>query len=62
MQVTIVVATLLAAMASATNFTLYADPLYLGSTHFEDRFDDGACCTYNLSENTFWSLTGSRES
>lgn len=44
MQLTIVLATLLASMVSARSFTLYDDVNFGGAAHNEDRNDDAACC------------------
>lgn len=44
MQLTVVVATLLAAAVSARDFTLYENANFGGSYHREQRWDDDACC------------------
>ena len=46
MQLTVFVATLLAAVASARDFTLYDDNNFGGAAHRETRNDDAACCMY----------------
>lgn len=44
MQLTAFVTTLLAAVVSARDFTLYDDSNFGGASHFENRFEDDACC------------------
>jgi hypothetical protein len=46
MQLTIFVATLLTAVASARDFTLYDDNNFGGAAHRETRNNDAACCMY----------------
>jgi hypothetical protein len=62
MQLTVVVATLLASVASARTFTLYNDRNFGGTAHTENRNDDAACCMYLLcSQTENLPLTGPRE-
>jgi hypothetical protein len=44
MKLTDIVATLLAAVVSARDFTLYENANFGGAYHREQRWDDDACC------------------
>ncbi|KAH8648741.1 hypothetical protein BGZ60DRAFT_329635, partial [Tricladium varicosporioides] len=54
MQLTTFVATLLAVVVSARDFTLYDDSNYGGASHFENRWDDDACCMQRDCQGSNW--------
>ncbi|KAH7171444.1 hypothetical protein EDB81DRAFT_877439 [Dactylonectria macrodidyma] len=58
MQLTAFVVTLLVAVVSARDFTLYEHSNFGGASHFENRFDDDACWNMNGKGDQASSVRG----
>ncbi len=56
MQLSVFVVTLLSAVVAARDFTLYDDVNFGGATHFENRWNDDACCIENPFNSSYQPL------